>query len=70
MQKLGAVSIVNPHDSPEFARRMQLLLYDEGLRKMWQEWAAEYVKQYSYDKIVDQYEELYQEALKQHAGVA
>jgi phosphatidylinositol alpha-mannosyltransferase len=68
MQSLGAVSIVNPHDSTEFARRLELLLYDEQLRKLWEEWSSEYVKQFSYDKIVDKYEELYEEALKTHAG--
>jgi phosphatidylinositol alpha-mannosyltransferase len=66
MQGLGAISIVNPHDSEEFARRMQLLLDESELRDLWQSWAKEYVQQFSYDHVIDQYEELYREALKQH----
>lgn len=66
MQGLGAVSIVNPQDSKEFARRLELLTYEEDLRKMWQKWALDYVKQFNYPRVVDEYEELYKEALKQH----
>lgn len=66
MQGLGAVSIVNPKDTEEFARRLRLLLGETGLQKLWHEWAAEYVQQFSYEKVVDQYEELYVEALEQH----
>jgi phosphatidylinositol alpha-mannosyltransferase len=66
MQELGRVSIVNPRDSVEFARRLDLLLHDESLRALWQKWAANYVKQFSYTPIVDRYEALYKEALKLH----
>ncbi|MCA9334402.1 glycosyltransferase, partial [Candidatus Saccharibacteria bacterium] len=66
MQGLGAVSIINPHDSKEFARRLELLLYEEDMRKMWKKWAQTYVQQFNYPRIVDEYEELYKEALKQH----
>jgi phosphatidylinositol alpha-mannosyltransferase len=66
MKDLGAISIVNPHDREEFARRLKLLLYDEPLRELWRKWALHYVKQYNYPNIVDQYEELYKEALKTH----
>ncbi len=66
MQGFGAVSIINPQDSVEFARRLELLMYEEDLRNMWQTWAQDYVKQFSYPRIVDEYEELYEEALKQH----
>lgn len=66
MQELGAVSVVNPHDAPEFARRLDVLLHEENLRKVWKKWASEYVQQFSYERVVDQYEELYTEALKQH----
>ncbi len=67
MQQLGAVSIVDPHATSEFARRLDLLLHEEALRTIWVDWAAEYVKQFSYPNVVDRYEELYREALKQHA---
>ena len=64
-RELG-ISLVNPEDAVEFARRMELLLQEAELRDLWQKWASSYVKQFSYPRIVDQYEELYKEALKQH----
>jgi phosphatidylinositol alpha-mannosyltransferase len=70
MQGVGALSIVNPKDTEEFARRLHLLLNEPALRKLWQKWAADYVQQFNYPQIVDQYEELYQEALKQHGHAA
>jgi phosphatidyl-myo-inositol alpha-mannosyltransferase len=66
MQQLGAVSIVNPRDIDEFSRRLNLLLHEDTLRQAWQSWAKTYVKQFSYPKIVDRYEELYSDAIKQH----
>lgn len=66
MQSLGAISIVNPADTVEFARRLELLLHEEPLRALWQRWAQAYVKQYDYPKVIDQYEELYKEALRSH----
>jgi phosphatidylinositol alpha-mannosyltransferase len=66
MQDLGAISVVNPHDTEEFARRLNVLLHEEQLRSVWQKWAKEYVQQFSYPDIVGRYEEFYQEALKQH----
>lgn len=68
MRDTGALSLVNPHDTVEFARRLNLLLEDEGLRAVWQKWAKEYVKQFSYAHIMDQYEELYASALKEHGN--
>lgn len=66
MQGVGAVSIVNPEDVEEFARRLDMLLHEDTLRVMWRKWAETYVKQYDYAHIVDRYEELYVEVLKQH----
>jgi phosphatidylinositol alpha-mannosyltransferase len=66
MQDTGALSIINPKDTVEFARRLDLLLNDEEIRKVWQKWAKDYVQQFSYSKVVDQYEELYKDALQQH----
>lgn len=66
MQELGAVSLVSPRDTEEFARRLKLLLTNAPLRKLWQDWAKQYVKQFSYPAIVDQYEELYRATLKHH----
>lgn len=66
MQGLGGISLVNPEDTDEFARRMDLLLHQSDLRSLWQKWAADYVKQFDNSLIVDRYEELYTEVLKQH----
>lgn len=66
MQGVGALSIVNPHDAEEFARRLDTLLHEPALRELWQNWAKTYVKRYDYPGVVKRYEELYKEALKEH----
>jgi phosphatidylinositol alpha-mannosyltransferase len=68
MQGVGAISIINPEDTPEFARRLNTLLKETDLRTVWQKWAASYVKQFDYPKVVDQYEDFYRQALKEHRG--
>jgi len=70
MKELGAISLVNPKDAPEFARRLRLLLCEPKLRTLWQDWAEVYVQQFDYEKVVDQYESLYNTALKKHAALA
>jgi len=69
MKGLGVVSIVKPQDTDEFARRIELLLNEKDLRKLWLEWAEDYVKQFSYPNVIKQYEQLYQKALKNHSHV-
>lgn len=66
MPEVGSISLVNPEDTTEFARRLDLLLHEKSLRELWQKWAAGYVQQFSYPRVVEQYEELYKDALKQH----
>lgn len=66
MQGLGALSLVNPHDTVEFARRLDLLLREESLRTMWRNWAKSSVKQYAFKNIVNQYEALYEQAYAEH----
>jgi len=66
MKGMGALSLVNPKDTAEFARRLELMLYEEDLRRLWRKWAEKEVKQYSSEHMVSQYEEVYQEALKKH----
>lgn len=66
MQELGAVSLVNPRDAEEFARRLYLLLNEQKLRDLWQHWARSYVRQFNFPTVIDQYEALYYEALKRH----
>lgn len=64
MKGLGQLSIVNPHDAPEFARRLRLLLDEPVLRRAWQSWAADYVQQFAYPNIIKQYETLYKNVLR------
>jgi phosphatidylinositol alpha-mannosyltransferase len=68
MKGLGGISVVNPHDKEEFARRLNLLMHEAPLRALWQKWAGEHVRQYNYPQIVDRYEALYHEALKRHGN--
>lgn len=67
MQGLGRLSLINPKDASLFAHRLQLLLFDGDLRALWQKWAKEYVRQFAFSKIVDQYEAVYETALAAHA---
>lgn len=54
-----------PKDPAEFSRRMEVLLKDEELRVLWRKWAKNYVKQYNYPRIADQYLEIHKTARKQ-----
>lgn len=63
MQGKGNLSIVNPKDTESFARKLELLLSDQELRKLWLDWAGEYIKQFDYQKITDQYEKAYKQAI-------
>jgi len=66
MKETGALSIVNPRETDEFARRLAMLLNEEALRADWKKWAKEYIKQFDYPAIIKRYELLYQQALKNH----
>jgi len=66
MSGVGAISIIDPDDSVEFARRLNLMINETDIRNLWKKWAKSYVQQYDYPKIVDQYEDLYKYALKTH----
>lgn len=67
MQGLGALSLVNPKHTAEFARRLALLLTEVDLRKLWRNWAQSELEQYSYSSIIGQYKEVYTQAQKKRA---
>jgi len=67
MQGRGLISLISPQDTDQFARRLALFLYDAELAKLWRKWALNYVKQFDYSKIVDQYENVYKEAQKKRS---
>jgi phosphatidylinositol alpha-mannosyltransferase len=66
MKGTGAISLVNPRDTADFARRLEILLFDQELRKVWLKWASKAVKQYDFPIVVSQYEAAYREAIRIH----
>lgn len=63
---LGSLSLVDPKDPHEFAHRLDLLLHENALRDLWRDWAKDQIKRYGTKAIVDQYEVLYEKAIKTH----
>jgi phosphatidylinositol alpha-mannosyltransferase len=63
MKDTGMLSLVNPTSTVDFAQRLELMLFDEKVRKIWKEWAKDTVKQYKFSKIADAYEAVYEKAL-------
>lgn len=63
MQETGRISIVKPKDTLNFALRLELLLYDEGLREYYRSWAKKYIKQFDYKVVTDKYEAIYKKLL-------
>jgi len=66
MKGSGAISLVNPKDTVDFARRLEIMLFNEDIRILWLKWSKEYVKQFDYKNVVEQYENVYKEAIKLH----
>ncbi len=64
----GQISLVNPKDNKEFARRLMIMTSNQALRNAWLEWAQKEVKQYSYDNIVKKYLTLYKLAYDKRHG--
>jgi phosphatidylinositol alpha-mannosyltransferase len=60
----GKLSLVDPKDTAECIRAFELLLFDTSLRKLWREWSDEYIQQFSYNHVVDAYEQIYQDLTK------
>jgi phosphatidylinositol alpha-mannosyltransferase len=63
LRETGRVGLVNCKDAEAYAHRLHLMLEDDAVRRVWQDWAKKYVKQFDYEKIVDAYEELYEKNL-------
>lgn len=66
MKDTGAISLVNPRDTVDFARRLEIMLFNEDIRKVWINWAKEYIKQFDYKNVVNQYEDAYRQAVRLH----
>lgn len=66
LRERGAIGLVDPKDTYELARRLELFLIDKTLRDFISDWGLEFVKQYDYQQIVKQYEKVYKHAIKKH----
>ncbi len=63
MKDRGLLSLVNVKDTEEFMRRLELLMHDEAMRKLWLTWAEDEIKQYDLKEVVDLYEVVYKNAI-------
>lgn len=68
LQERGKLALINPKSSEAFARRLEIFLEDTELRRLFRNWACEYVKQFDYPKVVDQYEKLYMDLFTAKQG--
>ncbi len=59
MKGFGEVSLVDPKDYARHAALLEKLLYDKALREQYRAWAKDYVKQYDYSVVTDQYEKIF-----------
>lgn len=66
MKDTGMISLVNPRDMVDFSRRLEIMLFNEDLRKLWLRWARRYVRNFDYRIVVAQYEQAYKEAMEIH----
>ncbi len=66
LKERGLSSLVNPQDIREFARKLELFITDHAYADLWREWATEYVQQFDYPHIVNQYEQLYRSLARKH----
>lgn len=64
LKKKGLLALVDPKDTVEFARRIQLFIEDKDVRNMMVDWGLAYVQQFDYPKIVDKYLDVYEKAIE------
>jgi phosphatidylinositol alpha-mannosyltransferase len=62
----GRLSLVTPENILDFSQRLELMLYDEEIRRLFIDWGHNHVKQFTFDKIADAYEQVYKKALKKY----
>lgn len=66
LKERGMLSLVDPKDTEDLARRLQVFLDDKALRDLWLEWSDKYVENFDSVKIIDQYENLYKDVLAKY----
>lgn len=64
MKERGKLGIVDPTNVTDFAKRLEMFLFDSQLRTLFSKWSSEYVKQFDYGLVTDKYELLYKELMK------
>jgi phosphatidylinositol alpha-mannosyltransferase len=67
LTETGMIGLVSPKATDDFAKRLELLLYDEPSRQIWEKWAKRSIVKYDFKNIADEYEELYKKAIQNHA---
>jgi phosphatidylinositol alpha-mannosyltransferase len=60
----GLLCLVDPTNTDEFVRRIELYLQNKDVRDLLSEWGLEHVKQFDYPKVVDAYLDVYAQAIK------
>lgn len=66
LTETGILSLVTPKSCDDFATRLELMLYDDKIRKVWIQWAKKAVAQYDYPLVAKQYEAVYKDAYKNY----
>ena len=66
LQETGILSLINVKDTSEFARKLRMLITNQELRKLWSNWAKDYVAQFSYSNVAKKYLAVYEQAKKAH----
>lgn len=69
MKDRGLLSLVNPKDTSDFTRRLELFLRDDEIRTSWLEWAEVYVKEFDSKAVIDMYERVYRDAARKRVRV-
>jgi len=64
MKDTGLLSLVNPKDPIEFARRLELLLREQEVRDTFLHWSNQYVQQFDVKTVIDQYVKVYDKAVR------
>lgn len=60
----GMLSLVNPRSTLDLAQRLEIMIYDEDVRKLWKNWAKNEINKYRFENIADSYEKVYKKALQ------
>jgi phosphatidylinositol alpha-mannosyltransferase len=63
MSGRGRLSLIDPLSTNDFKNRLDLMLFDQEIRRLWLDWAKEYVQQFDYSVVTDKYEEIYKELI-------